>query len=183
MFYWSDHFPKKYWFWLTLWWKRLELYLRKNMTLFEEIQGIQLLFLESLQHQLSDARTKGGFSVEISFTKIKFPIETLFEAKKRLSSRGTGFPLTKGLEIKKTIWIHWSIRRWNQNKMFFKWTNLNAFETFGGGLELGHEHYSYGAKPIWLSDVIRSFSFLRTTEPSKFLYKDPNTGCFNRFLT
>ena len=101
MFYWSDHFPKKYWFWLTLWWKRLELYLRKNMTLFEEIQGIQLLFLESLQQQLSDARTKGGFSVEISFTKIKFPIETLFEAKKRLSSRGTGFPLTKGLEIKK----------------------------------------------------------------------------------
>ena len=54
------------------------------MTSFEEIHGIQLLFLESLQHQLSDARTKEGFSVEISSTKIKFPIETLFEAKKGL---------------------------------------------------------------------------------------------------
>ena len=107
----------------------------------------------------------------------------LVRSEKRLSSRGTGFPLTKGLEIKKTIWIHWSIRRWNQNKMFFKWTNLNVFETFGGGLELGHEHYSNGAKLVWLSDVIRSFFFFRTTEPSKSLYKDPKTGCFNWILT
>ena len=58
MFYWSDQFPQRYWFWLTLWWKRLELYLRRNMSMFRENHGFQLLLLKSLQHQLSDARNK-----------------------------------------------------------------------------------------------------------------------------